>query len=571
MSPSPAPSAKEIVARQTLCRGLFDWCLGHAEACLKDQDDDAAVNWLHVAANLASAFGFGQLTSSRLENAALQIAARLGAAPEERPAANSEPRRWLHVLSIAYAVGGHTALLHRWIENDDSGDEHHLALTSMDALALPELKAAVERSGGTVTALGGIPSLRERARVLRELASREADRVVLHTHMWDVVPTVAFGVAGGPPVLLLNHADHVFWVGASIADLVVNVRQASVDLARRNRGVDRNFLFRIPLPSPRDPSIMAQDRQAVRARLGIPETAIVFVTVGAAYKYKALGDLDFLAMVRALLSTLPAAYLVAVGPSAEDDDWDAAVEALGDRLIPVGVQHDVAAYHAAADIYLEGFPFDSHTALLEAAVSGLPVVRIPACVVPPFSAHDFPLSEVPQPADVEAYLAQAISLAKSDTLRASTEAKLHEAVVGLQCGPAWRQRLRELKEAAPGRHAIYEPHPVDVDRDLADFWTAFRMRVNRRDPLKYVLKLAAEANLDTGAEVIFEEYRRIIGRKDAEARNLRAHLAALEDEAEKVSEELAEKQRLSEKLRSIQESSSWRLTSPLRAIRRMFS
>ena len=46
------------------------------------------------------------------------------------------------------------------------------------------------------------------------------------------------GVAGGPPVILLNHASHTFWVGASIADLVLNLRQAAQDLAKRHRGVD---------------------------------------------------------------------------------------------------------------------------------------------------------------------------------------------------------------------------------------------------------------------------------------------------------------------------------------------
>ena len=475
-------------------------------------------------------------------------------------------QRWLHVLSIAYAVGGHTTMLRRWIESDDSGDEHHLALTFMDKLALPELSEAIEQSGGRVTTLGDVPELLERARQLRDLAWREADRVVVHSHMWDVVPTIAFGVADGPPVLVSNHADHVFWVGASIADLVVNLRQSGEELTFRNRGVDRNFLFRIPLPNPGDPLCSARDRAAMRARLGIPPSAIVFVTVGTAYKYKAVGDLDFLAMVQKLLSTLPEAYLVAVGPSAADADWKAAVRALGPRLIPVGVQRGVTGYHAAADIYLEGFPFDSHTALLEAAVSGLPVVRIPACAVPPFSGHHFPLSVVTQPADVSAYLAQAISLASSHELRRSTAAKLHNAVVGLQCGSAWRQRLSELKKAAPTKHAIYESHPVDADRELSRFWTKFCMRVHPRDPLQFVLALISEMQLDTGAELhlILAEYRKWLDAAEAEARSLHASLDAM-------SKALAGKRRISQELRAVYESSSWRVTSPLRAVKRMLS
>ena len=549
------PSFDFIDHRQKFYRSLFDWCLGRVDASLKGQDDGAAVNWLLVAARSADTFGFGQLTSARLEELALNIATRLGAPPGRKSYAKSRPQRWLHVLSIGYAVGGHTTMLRRWVESDDSGDEHHLALTFMDKLALPDLSEAIERSGGRVTPLGDVPSLLERARQLRNLAWREADRVVVHSHPWDVVPIIAFGVPDGPPVLVLNHADHIFWVGASIADLVVNLRPSGEELTLRHRGVDRNFLFRIPLPNPRDPLCLAQDRAAMRAALGIPASASVFVTVGTAHKYKAVGDLDFLAMVQKLLSALPDAYLVAVGPSAADADWNVAVQALRPRLIPVGVQCPVTGYHAAADIYLEGFPFDSHTALLEAAVSGLPVVRIPACVVPPFSGHHFPLSVVTQPADVEAYLAQAISLAKSREMRRSKAATLHNAVVGLQCGSAWRQRLSELRKAAPDQHAIYELHPVDSDRELARFWTAFCMRVDSRDPLQFVLGLVTELQLDTVAELhlILAEYRKWLNAAEAEARSLRSRLAAARNE-----------------LAAIHESSFWKITGPLRRFRRRF-
>jgi glycosyltransferase involved in cell wall biosynthesis len=423
-------------------------------------------------------------------------------------------------VSIGYAVGGHTGMLRRWIENDDSGDEHHLALTFMDKLALPELGAAVERSGGKVTLLGGVPTLLDKARQLRDLAWRDADRVVVHCHMWDIVPTIAFGVAGGPPVLFLNHADHAFWVGASIADLVVNLRRSGEELAIRHRGVDRNFLFRIPLADPGDPLRATQERAAIRARLGIPRSAIVFLTVGAPFKYKAVDDLDFQATVQRLLAALPEAYLVAVGPSAGDADWKAAVQASRPRLILLGEQRPVSGYHAAADIYVEGFPFDSHTALLEAAVSGLPVVRIPANAVPPFSGHHFPLSVVTQPADVESYVARAIALANSPEMRRATARALHDAVVGLQCGTAWRQLLSELKAAAPDRHAIHELHPVDVDRELDRFWTAFLMRVHSGKLPQFVFRLATELRLETGSALhpMLAEYRRWLGRQSMGAR-----------------------------------------------------
>ena len=493
MSSPAEPNPDLIERRRKFHRFFFDWCLARAEGCLKDHADDDAANWLLVAARSADTFGCGQLASARLEAIGLALGERI---PRPVPPPCSGQQRWLHVVSIGYAVGGHSTMLRRWVENDNSDDEHHLALTFMTDLAVPELRQAFESSGGNVTTLGGVPTLMERARRLRELAWRQADRVVLHVHMWDIVPLIAFGIPGGPPVLALNHADHTFWVGAAIADRIINLRPAGEDLTVRYRGVERNFLLPILLPDPGDRLAAVQRRNATRNALGIPAGALVFLTIGAAFKYRALGGLDFLGMVRKLLAALPEAYLVAVGPGAASPGWATAVHALAPRLIPLGPQHPVTGYHAAADIYLEGFPFDSATALLEASVAGLPVVRIPACAALPFSAHHFPLSVVAQPADVCGYLAQAIALAASPELRASTSARLHAAVVGFHCGEPWRRRLSELKLAVPDEHSLYGIHPVELAPELDRFWTAFLMLRYPRHPLLIAVGHAAELQLD---------------------------------------------------------------------------
>lgn len=424
----------------------------------------------------------------------LSVAARL----PHSASVSSSPReglRWLHVVSIAYPVGGHTTMLRRWIELDDSGDRHDVVSTFMDGIAIPELIAAVAGTGGTVTTLGHEPSLAQRSRMLREIAWQNADRVVIHTHMWDIVPTVAFGVPGGPPVLFLNHADHTFWVGAAIADLLVNLRQSGLDLAESHRGIDRNFLFRIPLPAPVETQHAVDARREIRMQLNIPESAVVFLTVGAAFKYTAVGDLNFPAMVQKLLAELPDAYLIAIGPSGDAEGWAEAVANSPQRLLALGVD-SATRYHPAADIYLEGFPFDSHTALLEAAVSGLPAVRIPANGLPIFSGHHFPLSVIRQPADVDEYLRQAVALGRSAELRESTAASLHHAVVGLQCDIFWRKRLEELRSSSSIPHSVHEVRSVDQDDELHRFWTYFTMRAQPVDPVAFMLHQARYWELD---------------------------------------------------------------------------
>lgn len=388
-------------------------------------------------------------------------------------------------------------MLRRWIEQDDSGDQHNVVLTFMGTheLDFPELMVAVERRGGTVTSLDYEPSMLERSRRLREIAWQNADRVVLHSHMWDVLPTVAFGVSGGPPVLLVNHADHTFWVGAAVADLLVNLRQSGADLAKGHRGIDRNFLFRIPLPKPIEASAAADARINLRTKLNIPPTAVVFLTVGGAYKYTPVGEYNFPAMAQKLLAELPDAYMIAVGPDGDEEGWAEAVAQSSGRLLMLGVEV-APRFHPAADVYLESFPFDSHTALLEAAVSGLPVVRIPPNGLPIFSGHHYPLSVIRQPADVDEYFRQAVALGLSAELRQSTAEALHRAVVDLQCGENWRSRLDELRACSDIPHSVHEVGSIDEYDELYRFWTYFSMRFQQTDPLQFAFELARNGGLD---------------------------------------------------------------------------
>jgi len=214
--------ASEVCLR--LNNAVFGWCLRQSQRCLMRHDAERAAQWALLAARSAAAFGYRQLASPELEAQLLQIARVVpGSMPPVRQP--TRRRRWLHVLSESYAVGGHTALATRWIHLDPDQNQHSIVLTFQEAHnASAELSGAAKSTGGQVFSLGTCDPLLVRAARLRELAWDGFDCLVLHTHMWDVVPGIALGVSGGPPVLLLNHASHMFWVGGSVADLVLNLR-----------------------------------------------------------------------------------------------------------------------------------------------------------------------------------------------------------------------------------------------------------------------------------------------------------------------------------------------------------
>ncbi len=480
------PSDKAVDNWRRRSRWIVDACLDRAEARLASRKYEHAARWLQLAARVAEAGSSGYFAHPRLETAALALARTL---PDpEGQIREDGPRRWLHVLTVALATGGHTAMLRRWMNNDRSEASNSVVLTT-DMPVPAMLTEIVERGGGGVMVLPGTGVL-ERAAALRA-AARNADVVVLHHHMWDIVPAIAFGVPGGPPVLALNHADHTFWVGAAVTDLAVNLRPVGAELNRRYRSIDRNTELAIPLDAPPEPAERAAAREKMRTSLGIPNGAIVFLTVGSGFKYLPVGELDFPLTARRLLERLPDAYLIAVGPVARRPEWRGHVRAVSPRMIAVGLKRGVDAYLAAADIYLEGFPFNSATALLEASLAGLPVVPVPATAPLPFSAHEGLKAVLPQPLDVPGYLDDAVRLARSPSLRRERAESMNKAVAAACGGEGWRHGLALLVDAVPAEHRVHAVADRPLDERLDRFLA--RLSISRRRLLRLTARLVQEA------------------------------------------------------------------------------
>ncbi|MTD45423.1 glycosyltransferase [Conexibacter sp. W3-3-2] len=280
----------------------------------------------------------------------------------------------LHVLSNALEVGGHTRLAWRWMELDGDRPQSFVVTRPVPGPTPPSLAAAAARSGGREWRVPGAQAgLLATASALRELAA-SFDLVVLHAQPNDPLPSLAFAaVTDRAPVLLCNHADHCFWLGRDVADVVVGHREVAATLARTRRGVPAGRTATLPLPLDDVPATDPDARTAARARLGIPAAARVLLTVGSAYKFEAPAGGHLLDVLLPVLAADPAAVLLAVGPAPEGR-WAAAAAQTAGRVLATGVLPDVADLLAAADVYVESYPCSSGTAALEAAQTGLPVV-----------------------------------------------------------------------------------------------------------------------------------------------------------------------------------------------------
>ena len=224
-----------------------------------------------------------------------------------------------------------------------------------------------------------------------------------------------------------------------------------------------------------------QRKRAVRRKLGIPEDATVLLTVGSAAKYKPMRGLNFVNTAVEIIRQCGNAQLIAVGP-ADEGEWKAARKAMGGRISAVGSQPDSTLFCQAADLYLEGFPAGSLTALLEAGEAGLPCVRAPQLCVPPFSSDSAGIDDLAQPKDVNEYVQIAVALAKDAKSSAQRGQQLQQAIRSQHCGKAWLTHLNALKQLIPECHSIYEDfRPVPVEQHWLD-WSIRSVHANKPAP-----------------------------------------------------------------------------------------
>ncbi len=277
----------------------------------------------------------------------------------------------LHVLTEAYGTGGHTRMVRQWIANDPS-HEHAVVLTRQMAPFQREFVSM----GGEMSILDlraeGLDGMSRFQTLLGAMLG--AEKVVLHIHPDDSLSVAAAHAASSfTPILFLNHADHVFWLGANLPGRFIHIRQSSVRLTKALRNPDAKDLAILPIPVqvPRE----VPDPKLARKNLGIPEEAIVLLTIASGYKFNRQGSWGFSDLVEQALNN-PRVHLLVVGPDESHPEFQKILAKAGSRVRLFGIQTDLSIYRAAADIYLDSFPFASLTAALESLVMGAPFLAL---------------------------------------------------------------------------------------------------------------------------------------------------------------------------------------------------
>jgi hypothetical protein len=424
----------------------------------RTNDTEKTIAAIGAAASFATGFHGGRFSDGALENLLLNIGrTKIEFEPLcERPRPSGGPLRVLHVATQVLEVGGHTRMLHRWIA-EDSDNEHSIALTRQERTPIPDwLLRDVRLSDGHLLVLDQSETYCHNASRLRSYAYSLADLVVIHHSGADVIPTLAFSADGGPSVAILNHADHSFWLGSSVADICIDLRSITREFTVRRRYVPRTALLPIPLTSP----INNIDRTAQRRELCLEADDVMLLTVARAIKFRPCAGQNFMATVENLLNADSRLHLYVIGETPEGMAHQLG-RSVHPRIHCVGTVVDTTGYRAACDIYIESFPFGSNTSLLEAALFGIPVV--PACkpLTNLLIAHNDSLEDIlDNPASEDEYCARIRTLARDPDTRRAFGHTLRGRLLKHHVGPAWKMHLNRVYESAAA--LLHQPKPIPV-------------------------------------------------------------------------------------------------------------
>lgn len=458
--------------------------LRRAESVIAALVDVGAIShaglYAQAAAHRACYAHTGTFASPAIEVALARASSHLDA-PSDTHESTGETRRVLHIATqLAYPEGGHTRLLLQWIRAD-SRSTHSLVVT-MPRYDIPSpiVDAVAEQNGQTYRPAVGSSSFVERARHLRQIASG-FDIIVLHTHPFDPLPLLALSWPNRPPTILMNHAPHLFWLGRSLSDVVTYGRDAAQEICVTRRSINPEATFYLPVTVESEDSETSASEE-VRRELAVQPEDLLLLTVASDYKLQKVAARDLIETVVKALSAQSNVVWRAVGPGPEGRWADIAAQT-GGRVRAVGVRDDRGLY-AAADAFMDSYPFAARTAMFRAASAGIPILaprwHPPSAEILSSwgSAVDAAIIGF---ADEES-LARALKALGSNRKRRQLGRRAKESVLNSAAEP-WANRLYNLYAFAAERKSLRDEsglavHPAsqqtapnDLDRYLRNLYS----------------------------------------------------------------------------------------------------
>ncbi len=285
----------------------------------------------------------------------------------------------LMVMTQAAETGGHTAIVKNWIEFDKTR-RYSIVFTEGSIQNVPSfLIETVKQSGGQVFFLRKKSKI-EKARKLLEI-SDGFQKVILHTHMFDLVPILAYANENWHfPVYFYNHANFRFSMGLSVSDSVLNLCKYDHIKTVYCRGVEHSSILPYPnnIKTIEESADFLEQKRLLKTMLAeqynFQIDSKIILSMGADCKFKKIEGYDFSDFVIKLLAELPNnVFFFIIGADKKSERWQNMQKRTNGRARALGVlpRNEVTKWMKIADAYVDNFPMGAFGAS-EAKRYGVP-------------------------------------------------------------------------------------------------------------------------------------------------------------------------------------------------------
>lgn len=336
----------------------FEQSIWVAEKLFKEKLYEDCINYIEKTAYFGWFNFSGYYKSERLETLLLQI--QIVILPTNIVEKKNKKNNVLHICSEISISGGHSKLIYNWIKNDNS-KTHTVLSTRQSVEEIRDISNFYISDKLNIEHLSVKSSSKiESAKLLHNELLKNYDIIILHIHPDETLTNIVLSSASiVTPVYFVNHADHAFWLGTSISDFILQIRESNItlDAVRRDININRQFFLPIPVENNfKNDEILEGDCAG--------NNFINLLSTGNAYKYKPTKNYNFLQEAYRIVNENENVIFNVVGISPSSFYGQ---KFNHKRLILYGNISILALeeIEKKTDIYIEGFPVPSFTALLQ--------------------------------------------------------------------------------------------------------------------------------------------------------------------------------------------------------------
>jgi hypothetical protein len=272
------------------------------------------------------------------------------------------------VASALFAFGGHTRCILNFIDN--LPNYKHTVILTRQLKSLPDNVSIFlkDKNVDTVILETNHLPLEKSKKLKSEIDSINPLKVYLFQHPDDLLPLMAFGKNKTHEVVLYNHADHVFSLGAKYFSKTLEFRNIGAIISHFGKSIPNPHIQVLPIQN----SYLSPNRSESKKKLGFGSNQRI---VGTLTNYSKAHSYNGLTTIVDVFLNLSSKYnnciFLIIGLNEEEFKSIAGKSIqIPDNIRCLGLIVNPEPYYETLDMFLEPFPVGSGLGIIEACKHG---------------------------------------------------------------------------------------------------------------------------------------------------------------------------------------------------------